>query len=140
MSTFFATLRPLILAKLLTVSQLKTAFDTHTEKTTGYPYATVEPSVNSNEMYTNSDNLREYSFDIIVWHEMKVGGRKVAVDNLSVAIDAIIDAFDSDTTLRVSGGVHYIKPISTQWGDTVAEAGPLKFVRLTVACGVEVLV
>lgn len=136
----FTTLRPLILTKLQGISALQSAYNTHTEKVTGYPCATFEPSISTSQFYTNTDNLREYAFDIIIWQEMKTAGRSDSIDNLCKAVDAVIVAFETDTTLRVTGGVHYVKPVSTTWGEIIGQAGPIKFCRLTIACGIEVAV
>lgn len=136
----FQTLRPLILTKLQAISALVTAYDVHTENTTGYPYATFEPSKLDNSYYTNTDNLREYSFDIIVYHEMKTAGRDVAVGNLCIAVDAIVSAFDSDTTLRTSGGASYVNALPAEWGEYVNKAGAVKYARLVLTVGGEVQV
>jgi len=136
----FQTLRPIILTKLQGISALVTAKDCHTEVTTGYPYATFEPSSLANEYYTNTDNLREYTFDIIVFHEMTKAGRDTAVGNLCIAVDAIISAFDSDTTLMTSGGADYVKAMPAEFGEYVNKAGPVKYARLTLTIGGEVQV
>lgn len=138
MSANFQTLRPLILAKLLSVSQLETAYDIHTENTIGYPYATFEPTGSTNSYYTNTDNLREYSFDIIVYQEMTVATRDNAMEILGIAIDAIITAFDTDTTLRVSGGAHYVNALPSEWGEYSSKAGPIKYGKLRLQIGVEI--
>ena len=140
----FQTLRPLILTKLNTLvgtgQPLQCAYKAHTEKVTGYPAATFEPSSSESQFYTNIENLREFSFDIILWQEMKVAGREDAIDNLCKAVDAIIVAFEGDNTLTGVGGFHYTKPVSSQWGEIVGQAGPIKFCKLTITCGVEIAV
>ena len=136
----FQTLRPLILTKLQGISALYTAKDVHTEVTTGYPYATFEPSKLESSFLTNTDNLREYTFDIIVYHEMTKAGRDTAVGNLCLAVDAIITAFDTDTTLRTSGGAHYVNALPAEWGEYVNKAGPVKFARCVLTIGGEVQV
>lgn len=140
----YQTLRPLILTKLETLvgsgQPLQCAYRVHTERVTGYPAATVEPASGRNEFYTNFENLREFSFDIIVWHEMTRAGRDDAIDNLCKAVDAIMVAFEGDNTLTGLGGFHYTRPVSSFWGEVPAQAGPIKFCRLTITCGVEIAV
>lgn len=137
----FATLRPLILTKLQGISSsvLKVAYDKHTTNTTGYPYATFEPSALANQVYTNTDNLREYSFDIYLFAEMSTG-RDNALDVLTVAVDTVVSAFDSDTTLTQTGGCHYVKALPAEWGEYVGPKGPTKYAKLVLTCGVEVAV
>jgi len=137
MNTFYTTLRPLILTKLGTITGLQSSYNFHTEKVTGYPCATFEPSSSKSDYFTNVDNLREYAFDVIVWQEMFTAGRSDAIDNLCKVADAVIDAFESDTTLTGSGGIHYLRPVNTQWGEVAAQAGPVKFFKFTLVCGVE---
>lgn len=140
MPTDFTNLRPLILTKLSGISALVAAYDKHTENVSGYPCATFEPASGNNQYYTNTDNLREYSFDIIIYQEMKVAGRDAALDNLCIAVDAVVAAFESDTTLRISGGCHYVKAVNSDWGEFVNKAGPVKYAKLVLVCGVEVAV
>lgn len=144
MPTNFTTLRPLVLAKLQTLIgsglPLKAAFDKHTENTTGYPYATFEPSGLANQYFTTTDNLREYAFDIFIFNELAAGGRDNAIDKLCVAVDATVNAFDSDTTLRIAGGCHYVKALPAEWGEFIGQKGPIKYAKLTLVCGVEVAV
>jgi len=138
MSADFTTFRPLILSKLQGISALSTAYDIHTENTTGYPYASFEPSGLSNNMYTNTDNLREYTFDIIIYQEMTVAGRDACIENLAKAVDAVVTAFDTDTTLRISGGAHYVNALPSAWGEYVNASGPIKYARCTLVIGVEI--
>lgn len=136
----FQNLRPLILTKLLGVSALVTALDYHSEDTTGYPYATFEPSNLQNNYFTTSDNLREYAFDIIIFQEMKTAGRDAAIENLCKAVDAVVTAFDTDSTLTQSGYCQYVRALPAEWGEYVNKAGPIKYAKLTLVCGIEVAV
>lgn len=136
----FSSLRPLIMTKLQGISALQAVYDYHTEAVSGYPCATFEPSNLRNQYFTNTDNLREYAFDIIIYQEMKVAGRDGAIENLAKAVDAVVTAFDSDSTLRVTGGIHYVQAIPAEWGEYVNAAGPIKYAKLVLVCVVEVAV
>jgi hypothetical protein len=138
MAANFSTLRPLLLTALQGVTELQIAYDIHTENTTGYPYATFEPSGHTNEMYTTNDNLREYTFDIIIYQELTKAGRDLAIENLAKAVDAVVTALDTNTTLRVTGGAHYVKALPSSWGEYVNAKGPIKYARLSLIIGVEI--
>lgn len=136
----FQTLRPLILAKLQTIAALSEVKDVHTENWSGFPAASFEPSNSRGQMFTNTENLREYAFDIIIYQEMTKAGRDAAIANLCLAVDAAVTAFESDTTLRVTGGVHYVNAINSDWGEFVSKSGPIKYAKLILVCGVEIAV
>lgn len=136
----FTTLRPLIQSILEGVTELSTAYDYHTENSTGYPYATHEPTILGNEYFTTTDNLRTYSFDIIIYQEMTKAGRDQCIASLCAAVDAVVTAFDEDTTLRTSGGMEIVEALPGTWGEFISKAGPVKFARMTLACTVEVTV
>lgn len=134
----FTTLRPLIQTILSGVTELVTSYDYHTENTTGYPYASHEPSILGNTYFTTTDNLREYTFDIILYQEMTKAGRDQCITSLSAAVDAVVTAFDTDTTLRSSGGMDIIEAIPGQWGEYENKGGPIKFAQMTLVCVKEV--
>ena len=136
----FDSYSSLILTKLQGITELVAAYDYHTEDVTGYPCATFEPSNNGNQEYTNTENFREYAFDILVYQEMKVAGRRAAIANIRKAVDAVITAFDSDTTLRVSGGAHIVKPVVSDFKEYVGKAGPTKYAIIKLVIGVEIAV
>lgn len=136
----FQTLRPLIQAKLEGITQLAQVKDVHTENWTGFPAASHEPSNSKGQFYTNTENLREYAFDIILYQEMTKAGRDAAIANLALAVDAVITAFDSDTTLRVTGGVHFVQALNSEWGEFVSKSGPIKYAKLVLVCAIEIAV
>lgn len=140
MAANFSVLRPLILTALQNVTELAMAYDIHTENTTGYPYATFEPSGHTASMFTTNDNLREYVFDIYIYQEMTTAGRDVAVENLAKAVDAVVTAMDTNTTLKTSGGAHYVNALPSAWGEYVNAKGPIKYAKLTLLIGVEIAV
>lgn len=119
-------------AKLNTVTQLQTILDYHTTNLTGFPAATFEPSDGENEMADTTNNLRHYSFDIVVHQEMTVAGRQAAKDILMAAVDAIITAFDEDFTL--GGAVHSVFPLPSKWGTYEAGNASVMFATLQVKC------
>lgn len=134
----FSALRPIIQTILEGVSELVTSYDFHTENTIGYPYASHEPSILGNSYFTNTDNLREYTFDIVLYQEMTAAGRDQCITSLAAAVDAVVTAFDTDTTLRSIGTMDYVEAIPGQWGEYENKGGPIKFARLALVCVKEV--
>jgi hypothetical protein len=115
----FNTLRTYISSKLATLSgsgqPLTFVDDKHHTDFTGYPAATFEPIRLENEMFTNTDNKRVYSFSILVHQEMDIIGRDNAVRILDACVDAIKSAFDTDYTL--GGNVDYTDPITVDFAE-----------------------
>jgi hypothetical protein len=138
MSNDFQTLRATIETKLNTVSQLATVIAYHTGNIDGFPCATFEPSGNTAELFTNDDNLRRYSFDIIIHQEMKRAGRDKAVDILTKAVDAILTAFDEDFNL--GGDCDFCFALPSQWGEYTGDNGAVKYAQITLVCNKEVTV
>lgn len=136
----YSDLRPLILSKLEGITELSDVKDYYTESADGFPFATFEPSNLTNTMFTNTDNLREYAFDIIVHHPIGENNRSTVISNMCIAVDAIIKAFDEDLTIINSGGAHYVKPLPGDWGSYAGQTGAIKYARLTLVIGVEIMV
>ena len=140
MSTNFASIRSAILTKLNGIvgagqplAQVKAY---HDENFTGFPCASFEPSGNENMFYTNTDNLRGYAFDVVVWQEIESGGRANAVTVLTTAVDAIIAAFDSDYNL--SGACDFVEPVPSAWKEIVVGEATFKYAVITIKCKAEI--
>lgn len=134
----YQTAIPLILAKLDTITALQDAYDYHTENTTGYPYATFEPSTLGSVVFTTNDNLRELTFDIFIYSEMTKAGRRNAVQNLAVAVDAVVTALESDHTIADGCGALIQRALNGEWAEFTNAAGPVKAARITFAIATEV--
>ncbi len=133
----FTAIRSAIETKLGTVSELAVVKDFHTLKTSGYPLATFEPSGHENSFLSNTDNFREYAFDIIIQQEMENVGRDDAIRILAATVDAVITAFDEDFSL--GGVVQWCTPIPSNWG-TTTENGAIMFATMTLVCNIEITV
>ena len=72
MSTDFVDLRAAIETKLNTITELAEVKDFHGENFDGFPAATFEPAGNVSQLFTNDDNMRRYSFDIVLHQEMEM--------------------------------------------------------------------
>jgi hypothetical protein len=139
MNTTWASLRTAIASKLATITQLKGYTNYHAEGGfSGFPFVTFEPSSSDNTMFTNTDNLRGYSWDLYVFQEIENCGRAAAVGYLINAVDAIIAAFDSDPTL--SGACHYCIPVPTYFSEIVIGSATMKYAKLTLVCHAEITV
>lgn len=69
-----------------------------------YPAAIVGSGQLEGRYDTNSDNMRTYSFEILV---MEKGENVSSMDQIETLMEAIVDAFDNDFTLggAANGGV-----------------------------------
>lgn len=67
----------------------------------GFPYATLGPSELPSDFGDTADNLRTYSFDIYVWHNVESVnvGEAAALNAVMDAVDNIVDALDADPSL-----------------------------------------
>jgi hypothetical protein len=134
----FDTLSAAIKAKLQTITELQVVFDYHTSNLTGFPCVTFEPSSNENVFYTNTDNLRSYVFDIIVYQEFNTISRETAIGILRQTVDAVIASFDADYNL--SGACDFCMPIPSSFGEVPEAGGNVLFAQMSLVCKAEVTV
>lgn len=137
-STDFIDLRAAIETKLNTVSNLAEVKNVHTDKLDGFPAATFEPSGNEAELFTNTDNMRRYAFDIFIHQEMKVAGRDKALDILCATVDAVLSAFDEDFNL--GGACDFCFALPSSWAEYTGGNGAVKYAMLTLVCNKEITV
>ncbi len=134
----FVSLDSAIQSKLAGISAIQAVYNYHAQHFSGFPAATFEPSGHGNEFYTNTDNFRSYSFDIILHVEMPQGGRRNAIAVLETVVDAVVTAFDSDYTL---GGVcDFAIPLPSSWGEYTSGSATVKYATLTLVLKKEVAV
>lgn len=138
----FDTISAAILTKLQSISEIQIAYDYHKTDLEGFPAATFEPSANTNTMFTNDENLRGYTFDIVLYQEYNTTDRQTAVGILRRAVDAVIEAFDEDYNLSNGGSavVDFCFALPSTWGEVTMGEGAAKFAILTLVCNKEVSV
>jgi hypothetical protein len=61
-----------------------------------YPVAILSPAIIEADYYSNRENIRTYTFDILVVHR---GDVQQSATLIETAIDSILNAFDNDPTL-----------------------------------------
>lgn len=134
----YSTLQSAVVAKLQTVSELANVFASHRENPTGFPSASCEPSSHENVIYTNTDNLRSYIFDVIIYQEFSTISRDEAVQILAKATDAVITAFDTDYNL--GGACDFCLALPGAWGFFESGNANVIYAQLTLTCKKEVTV
>lgn len=84
--------------------------DYHTLDQSGYPYLTFEPNGFVAQIDDTCNNLRTYTFQVLVFQEVtETGGRKEAKEILSKAMTDVINILDENYTL--DGAVTRLAPI-----------------------------
>jgi len=136
MSTDFTNLRGVIRTQLESISEIATVYDYHTDNLDGFPAATFEPSRNDAVQYSNTDNLRDYAFDIYIHQEMENVGRDRAIEILCAAVDAVLTSFDENYTLN--GACDLLLALPSTWGEYTGGNGAVKYAQLTVVARREV--
>lgn len=92
----FTVLRPQIKTLLSNISTIQDTSSYPKVKFDGYPAASVEPSSNSADYETTTENVRTYAFIVRVFYETKNTGIEDALVALDGVVDAVIDAFDQE--------------------------------------------
>ncbi len=104
-----ATIRAKIKGVLDGISELAFVADNHQANIDGYPAVTFDESENTNVFLTNKDNLRQFSFLLVIYNETKIQGLDVATDRLDIIEKKVIEAFEADLTL--TGSVNWCNPV-----------------------------
>lgn len=74
--------------------------DYHTLENNGYPYLTFEPINRTSVIADSCNNLRTYTFQVLIFQEInEAGWRKEAKEILVKAVDDIIRILDENYTL-----------------------------------------
>lgn len=92
----FAILKPQIKTLLSNISVIQDTAAYPKVKFDGYPAASVEPSSNSADYETTTENIRTYAFIVRVFYETKNTGIENALEALEEVVDDVIDAFDQE--------------------------------------------
>ena len=84
---------------------LKAVYLYDANKTSGFPYATVVQSISEGEIIDNTRIERVYEIHVKVFQEISEGGKTndEAMTLMTILEDKIIEMFDNDTQLSVSG-------------------------------------
>jgi hypothetical protein len=79
------------------------------------PFAVVITSGNESEFETTLENKRTYGFDVRIFVERKSRGSAAAEQLITAIVDRLVQAFDENYSLGVSG-VIFTKAAPSSWG------------------------
>lgn len=84
---------------------LKAVYLYDSNKTSGFPYATVVQSISEGEIIDNTRVERVYEISVKVFQEISEAGKsnEEAMELMTTLEDVIIDMFDGDRQLTVDG-------------------------------------
>jgi len=110
-------------------------FDYHTISTVWFPYVSFEPTTFQADILDNCSNIRTYNFDIVIYQEISVEGRKDSLDIVVRSIEDIIDLFDKNYTLDGTAQ-WWVQPVSCDFFTITEGSGKIMGARVTLACKV----
>lgn len=88
---------------------LCSVIDYLTEKADGFPFACFELAGFEGEILDSCNDLRTFNYVVAVFQDLPdAGNRGEAMETLVKAVEAIVNAFDSDYTL--GGTVKMVRP------------------------------
>ncbi len=105
------------------------------EKISTYPSVVFFPTASTNDFETNTENFKEYNFNLYVICSVEgVGNEEVATDILPNVIDKIISEFDKEWSINAISGKRTWARISTMsdWTLPYSDAGVEMSAQLTV--------
>jgi len=86
--------------------------DYHTLENIGYPYLTFENIDFTAEILDNCDNLRTFTFEVLVFQEItETGGRQEAKEIIYKSMDDLLDLLDKNYTLWLTE----VKMVNPTW-------------------------
>jgi len=128
-----ATLKPLIKAKLDSITSLAFVYDYHNATPDGYPVASFEVARISNDAFDSCNNKIIYEFDIVIQQEIgELSTRSEARVLLDATIDEIIEEINKDTTLSDSCITSRIASIDC--GNIILDKGEILYASLRMVC------
>ena len=102
------------------------------------PFAVVVAGENESEFETTSENKRTYGFIIRVFVERKIRGAAEAETLMTSIVDRLVQAFDENYSLGVSG-VLFTKATPSTWAYVIAEKEyRMAEIKLSTICSVDV--
>ena len=134
----FATLRAKILSILQGITSLAFVYDFHNSNLEGYPSATFDVSDNSGEFLSNKENLRQITYNIVLYQETKIKGLDTATSLLDTIADEVITAFE--TNFNLDGEVDWCIPLLGPRGQFQSPLGLVLFQELRLQCRFAVVV
>lgn len=96
------------------------AYEPPLQAITTDPFAVVVASDNESEFETTSENKRFYGFIVRIFVERKTRGAEAAEALLTAIVDRLVDAFDQNYTLSVSG-VLLTKATPSSWSYVLSD-------------------
>lgn len=125
--------------RLQAIPQLKAAYAYHHTDFSGFPAATFEAGSLENEFISSTDNTRGYGFNIVIHQSLeKPIGREKGIENLYIAIDAVVAALDGDYNFL--GVTDINDPVKATLGEYQLGAGTVKYAVLNLVLRKEELV
>lgn len=104
----------------------------HTEgKAEGYPFANIRVSGGEGDFADTSRNQREFIFNVDLYQEVEESGKsnEEATDAMVLAIDKIMEAFDTDVRLGENCAFVRIIPVML---DTAVKSGVFLFATFEI--------
>ncbi len=111
---------------------LAVVYAEHTTKTTGYPYATFEPSDIASDYESTIQNMRKYVFRIMIHQQFSTSiSKEEAINRTNNISDDIIEAFEKDYTL--DNTVDFLKIDPSFDGDYEQETNTVHMTEIIVS-------
>lgn len=95
----FTSIRSAIKSQLQAVTELAYVYSFHNPNIEGYPACSFDVSDAKNDFLTNTENVRKYSWQIVVYQEITVKGLDLANTILDATTDAVISKLETNMTL-----------------------------------------
>lgn len=138
MATGFTDIRAKIKTLLEGISEIAFVSDFHKAKLEGYPAVTFDVSESSNDFLTNNDNMRMFTFLIVIFNETEIQGLDAATALLDTVADKVVEAFENDFTL--TGTVSWCNPVTGPRVPLDTPQGLVVAQQLSLKCNVAVSV
>jgi hypothetical protein len=106
--------------------------DFHKGEFGGFPAVTFEPSDVESDFENTAQNMRKYVFRIVIHQEIKTAGLDNSVDILADAVDAVINAFDSD--YKLGNNVDWLEAAPADWNRYESPAGLVRTAEIRLVC------
>ena len=143
MTASFSTIRAGIAAILAADTDLSGSgqvfeYEPNIETIDADPFAVVVASENESEFETTYENKRTYGFIVRIFVERKIRGSAAAETLMTAIVDRLVQAFDEQYTLGVSG-VLFTRATPSTWAYVLAEKEyRMAEIKLSTICSVDV--
>jgi len=138
MPATFSTIRVKIKSELEEITDIANVFDHHRAELDGYPAITFDVSDQENDFLTNAENIRMFSFLIIIYQETTIKTLDQATDLLDNVADQVMDKFESNFSL--DGTVVWCNPLVGARQMFETPQGLVVTQQMTLKCNFDVLV